>query len=216
MHVDHLIHAAGPAGLAAEAQRLAGALGAGWTPGGEHPSWGTRNAVIPLAGLTYLEVVEVADPAVAAGTAFGSAVAARCDGGGGWLGWVVAVDDVDAVAAGSGQVVAAGTRRRPDGSRLHWRTLGVEVLRTDPDLPFLITWDVPAALHPSAGAGPVPRLSRVEVAGDVARLAGRLGGDPQQALDGVRVEVRPPEPGTVPGLRAASFDTAAGRVRVPS
>ena len=65
MRLDHLAYAAGPEGLTSCVQRLGANLGAGFTDGGIHPSFGTRNFVLPLADGCYLEVVEALDhPAV--------------------------------------------------------------------------------------------------------------------------------------------------------
>lgn len=225
MQVDHVIYAAGPEGLDATAERLSRALGMGATPGGRHPSWGTRNAVIPLACTAYLEVVEVVDRPIALEADFGAAIAAGSDAGGGWLGWVVAVDDIGAWAARLGSAVAEGVRRRPDGTELRWRTLCSDILDTDPDLPFPITWDVPADQHPSAGdpgsstpGSSRPWLTGVELVGDPSRLAAwlgtELGSTPDVRLAGVTVEVRPPATGCVPGLCAVTFATPNGSVRL--
>ena len=48
MRLDHLSYAAGPEGLGACVQRLGARLGAAFTDGGLHPSFGTRNFVLPL------------------------------------------------------------------------------------------------------------------------------------------------------------------------
>src|SRR5690349_25083836 len=94
MRLDHLSYAAGPEGLAACVQRLGARLGAGFADGGLHPSFGTRNFVLPLADGTYLEVVEALDHPAADRAPFGRAVRARSLAGGGWLGWAVAVADI--------------------------------------------------------------------------------------------------------------------------
>ena len=62
-----------------------------------HPRFGTRNMILPLADRTYLEVVEVLDHPASDKAPFGQAVRARSALGGGWLGWVVAVDDITVV-----------------------------------------------------------------------------------------------------------------------
>ena len=97
MRLDHLSFAAGPDGLASTAQRLGGLLGKDFVDGGVHPRFGTRNMILPLAGDTYLEIVEVLDHPASDKAPFGQAVRARSALGGGWLGWVVAVKDISVV-----------------------------------------------------------------------------------------------------------------------
>ena len=94
MHVDHLSFAAGRDGLAATTSRLAAQLGGTFAEGGYHPRFGTQNQILPLAGGRYLEGVEVLDHPAAEKAPFGQAVRARAQDGGGWLGWVVATDDL--------------------------------------------------------------------------------------------------------------------------
>jgi len=65
VHLDHLSYAAGPEGLGACVQRIGANLGAAFSDGGLHPSFGTRNFVLPLAEGCYLEIVATLDhPAV--------------------------------------------------------------------------------------------------------------------------------------------------------
>ena len=121
MRLDHLSYAAGPDGLAGTAQRIGGLLGREFSEGGIHPRFGTRNMVLPLADHTYLEVVEVLDHPASDKAPFGQAVRARSALGGGWLGWVVAVDDIAGVEQRLGRESVAGNRRRPDGTELLWK-----------------------------------------------------------------------------------------------
>ena len=62
MRLDHLSYAAGPEGLASCVQRLGARLGAGFTDGGIHPTFGTRNFVLALAD-EYVVRELVYDPA---------------------------------------------------------------------------------------------------------------------------------------------------------
>ena len=72
----HLIYVADVTGLEDTAARLGSAIGVQPVPGGVHTTFGTCNAILPLAGLVYLEVVAVHDPGTAARSPFGNAVAA--------------------------------------------------------------------------------------------------------------------------------------------
>jgi hypothetical protein len=212
MRLDHLSYAAGPDGLASTAQRIGGLLGQGFTDGGVHPRFGTRNMILPLAGGTYLEIVEVLDHPASDKAPFGQAVRARSALGGGWLGWVVAVDDISVVEKRLGREAAVGSRHRPDGTELRWRQIGIHGLIADPQLPFFIQWDSPAELHPSAGADPEFSLACLEIAGDPQRVSEWLGETVEAPLEDVKVDWVAPH-GT-PGIIAAQVQTPNGLVRL--
>ena len=94
MHVDHVVYAVGPAGLTAEAERFEQELGVKSRDGGIHPRFGTQMRLIPLTDQRYIEIVEVLDHPAADKAPYGQAVRARQELGGGWLGWVISVDDL--------------------------------------------------------------------------------------------------------------------------
>ena len=213
MRLDHLSFAAGPDGLAGTAQRIGGLLGRDFVDGGVHPRFGTRNMVLPLADHTYLEVVEVLDHPASDKAPFGQAVRARSALGGGWLGWVVAVDDIATVEQRLGREAVAGNRHRPDGTELLWKQIGVNGLISDPQLPFFI------AVAQPRRAAPVDRrqpddwsLACLEIAGDPQRVSEWLGETVEAPLEDVKVEWVAPN-GT-PGIIAAQFQTPNGLVRV--
>jgi hypothetical protein len=212
MRLDHLSYAAGPDGLAGTAARLGALLGEEFTDGGIHPRFGTRNRVLPLASGTYLEVVEVLDHPASDKAPFGQAVRARSQLGGGWLGWVVSVEEMEKVEARLGRDSVQGNRHRPDGVELRWRQIGVTSLQNDPQLPFFVKWQSPPALHPSAGATGAVRLESIEIAGDPSRVNDWLGNCIEGPLEGVSVEWVSPM--GAPGLTAATFTTPNGPVRV--
>ncbi len=133
-------------------QRIGDLLGTAVRDGGVHPRFGTRNMILPMADDTYLEIVEVLDHPASDKAPFGQAVRARSALGGGWLGWVVAVDDITPVEERLGRASATGSRHRPDGTELVWQQIGVNGLIADPQLPFFIEWDSPATSTPA----PVP------------------------------------------------------------
>lgn len=211
MRLDHLSYAAGPEGLAACVQRLGARLGAAFTDGGLHPRFGTRNFVLPLAGGCYLEAVEALDHPAVDQAPFGRAVRARSQAGGGWMAWVIRVDDLVSVESRLGRQAADGHRRRPDGYELRWKQIGVNDLAADPQLPFFVHWESEAGEHPSAGGNTV-RLTGLEIAGDELRVDAYLGTSVAQPLDGITVDWVDGSDDT--GLVAASFTTASGAVRL--
>ncbi|HEX4977564.1 MAG TPA: VOC family protein [Nocardioides sp.] len=212
MRLDHLSYAAGPDGLAGTARRIGELLGEEFRDGGIHPRFGTRNMVLPLSQGTYLEVVEVLDHPASDKAPFGQAVRARSEAGGGWLGWVVSVPDINAVEQRLGREAADGNRHRPDGVELRWKQIGVQGLQSDPQLPFFVQWLTGDDLHPSSGASGVVHLECLEIAGDPHRVDEWLGDPAVDPLEDVKVEWVAPH-GT-PGIVAAQFSTADGLVRI--
>ncbi len=212
MRLDHLSYAAGPDGLGKTAARIGQLLGEEFADGGIHPRFGTRNVVLPLSLGTYLEIVDVLDHPASDKAPFGQAVRARSQRGGGWLGWVVAVDDITGIEHRLGRPAVLGNRHRPDGHELKWHQIGVEGLQSDPQLPFFVQWDSPADEHPSAGASGNLRLASLEIAGDPARVSEWLGNSVDGPLEGVEVDWVAPQ--GIPGVVAAQFETATGVVRI--
>jgi hypothetical protein len=211
MHLDHLSFAAGPEGLTETVARLSTLLGATFVDGGFHPRFGTRNQILPLTQGHYLEVVEVLDHPAADKVPFGQAVRARTAAGGGWLGWVVAVDDLVEVEQRLGRPAVEGHLRRPDGDLLEWQQVGVKGMQSDPQLPFFVRWLSDDAKHPSVGGQDVDLL-KLEIAGDRERLDDWLGGQTDAVLKDVEVDWTSPD--GLPGLEAAVFATPRGTVRI--
>ncbi len=212
MRLDHIVFAAGPGGLAGTTSRLAELLGEEFVSGGVHPRFGTRNSILPLTDGMYFEVVEVLDHPASDKAPFGQAVRARSELGGGWMGWVVAVDDIAPHEARLGREAVNGNRHRPDGVELLWKQLGVKGLQADPQLPFFVQWDIDPANHPSIGASGKVSLERLEIAGDPVRVSEWLGTTVEEPLEAVKVEWVAPN-GT-PGIVAAQFQTPQGLVRI--
>ena len=102
-------------------QRLGARLGSTFADGGIHPRFGTRNFTLPLQNGHYLEVVCPLDHPSSDSTPFGKAVSQRAAEGGGWLTWVVAVDDVSKIEKRLGRAAVDGHRTKPDGKDLAWK-----------------------------------------------------------------------------------------------
>jgi hypothetical protein len=128
--------------------------------GGVHPGRGTRNALLSLGPRQYLEII-APDPtqseseiAVPSATALVAMLRKLKEPR--LVGWGAHTDDISSVAKKA--TVAGlkfggpldGSRVRPDGKTLRWKTL---VLENDFDgiLPFLIEWSGDS-VHPSQDA----------------------------------------------------------------
>ena len=211
MRVDHVVYAAEHDGVHATAERLAKLIGVRPVDGGIHPRFGTRNVILPLAHERYVEVVEVLEHPAADKAPFGQVVRARSEAGGGWLGWVVRVDDIAEQEARLGREAVQGNRHRPDGVELRWKQLGVKGLQADPQLPFFIAWEGTAP-HPSADADTEVTIESLTIAGDPDRVRDWLG-LPADYTSTV-IDFSWVAPHGTPGLMAVTFDTPQGEVTV--
>ena len=211
MRVDHVVYAAEHDGARATAERLAVQLGVEGVDGGVHPRFGTRNVILPLLGDRYLEVVEVLDHPASDKAPFGQVVRARSAAGGGWLGWVLSVDDISVQEQRFGRESVNGNRHRPDGVELRWKQLGVKGLQSDPQLPFFVEWDSEAP-HPS-GVGPTDcALRSLEIAGDPDRVRDWIGVDRDYVPEGIDFNFVHPHGN--PGILSVTFETPNGPVTV--
>jgi hypothetical protein len=149
--VDHILLPV--ADLEAGARTLRERHGLQAIAGGRHPKVGTANMIVPL-GRQYLELIAIADPQEAEASRLGRRVAAALDEGRMFVAWALRTRNLDAMR---GKLLAAGwdlppigegSRQRPDGQVLHWRTQDVESGAEPIALPFVIEWDVPDGLHP--------------------------------------------------------------------
>ena len=213
MHVDHLVFAVGPAGLSAESARLGELLGVRPRDGGFHPRFGTRNNILPLAGDRYVEVVEVLEHPAAEKAPFGQAVRARSELGGGWMGWVVSVDELAPFEERLHRESVPGSRHFPDGRLLEWRQVGVKGLLADPQLPYFIHWESPADVLPAAlSSDSTVELVEIEIAGTRTRVEEWLGVGIGEQFDDVALNFT--SQNGQPGLAAATFRPESGLVRI--
>lgn len=210
MRLDHVSYAAGPDGLRPTAERLCNELGVEAVDGGVHPRFGTRNVVIPLRGDQYVEVVEVLDHPAADKAPFGQAVRARSGAGGGWLAWVLAVDDLTPLESRIGRPAVDGNRHLPDGTQLHWRQLGVASVVEDPQLPYFVQWAVAEDRHPSRVGPSAVSMVGLTIAGERETVLDWLGGETSVqdlAVEWIAAEGHP-------GLRAVTFASPRGTVTI--
>ena len=121
--------------------------------GGSHPGVGTRNALLSLGGRQYLEII-APDPAQAA---FNFQIDIRALREPRLITWAARATDINAIAKNAreaGQQIFGprdGSRARPDGKLLQWKTLGILNkfgLQGVEPIPFFIEWATDSA-HPS-------------------------------------------------------------------
>jgi catechol 2,3-dioxygenase-like lactoylglutathione lyase family enzyme len=133
--------------------------------GGVHPGRGTQNALLSLGELRYLEIIAL-DPAQP-DSQYPLAAYLRGITEPRLVGWAAHPGDLGVFASKlreAGVVFEGptpGSRKRPDGRLLQWRTLN---LKDDSGvLPFFIEWSTDSP-HPSSDAPQGCRLLRFELA----------------------------------------------------
>jgi hypothetical protein len=190
--IDHVV--IGVADPDAGASELAEELGLDFSAGGRHPSSGTFNRIAFL-GDSYLELMGVEDPKLAAEGPIGAAALRAIEAGGGLATYALLDDAIESTVAGlraagsSIGPVTPGTRRRPDGELVEFWAAAAE--RLGPDVPpFLIKhtyvgaeWGIAALAARRAASHPIGSpaiLARLDVAtpdpaGLAADYAAQLG-----------------------------------------
>jgi Glyoxalase-like domain len=109
--------------------------------------------------------------------------------------------DFDATAARLDLEIRNGSRTRPSGEVVAWRSAGMEAAARRPWLPFFIEWRDPS-MFPGRTAPASANLVRIELECDADELAEWLG-----AHD-LPLDLRP---GTA-GIVAVTVESAAGAV----
>lgn len=214
MRIDHVSYAAGPEGLQETAERLGEQLGVRPMDGGIHPRFGTRNVILPLADNRYLEVVGCLDHPASDKAPFGQAVKARSERGGGWMAWVVSVDDLAPVEERLGRGAVDGNRHTPEGVELEWKQIGVKNVIDHGNLPFFVRWISAPEVHPSQLASSTARLSGLTIGGEAPVVRAWLGiGDQPEGDFESNVEFGFVEDDE-PALYDVTFETAHGTVTI--
>jgi len=200
--LDHISYATSHDQLVDVVQRLGSRIGSAFIDGGIHPRFGTRNFTLPLKNGHYLEVVCPLDHPAAEESAFGKAVTTRASEGGGWMSWVVATNDISPVEERLGRSSVEGSRKRPDGTELRWKQLGVLGTIKDSQLPFFIEWL--SQDHPSLDGKATAEIKKIDISGDEKTIESWLGSNPKGAFKDVEVKY----------LDASNFDGETGIISV--
>jgi hypothetical protein len=140
MRLDHVSYAASHDQISDVVNRIGSQIGTAFIDGGIHPKFGTRNFTAPLLNGQYIEVVCSLDHPATELTPFGRAVKKKSEEGGGWMSWVLAVDDISKIETSFGRSAMDGERKKPNGSILKWRQIGVIEVLEDFSQPFFVEW----------------------------------------------------------------------------
>jgi len=213
MKLDHISYAASHDQLIDVVQRLGSILGSPFIDGGLHPRFGTRNFILPLKNGHYLEVVCPIEHPAAELSPFGKVVSQRAAEGGGWLTWVVSTEEITPIEERLKRKSVIGSRKRPDGSELQWKQLGVLGTLSDAQLPFFIEWLTKS--HPSTDGKPSVEITKLELCGSETIVENWLGADLTKTFDGIEIEWKnPKEHDDTSGILAVHFNTQNGLVRI--
>jgi len=179
--VDHLLLGVGDLDRGIEWLRKTTGVKA--VAGGSHPGVGTRNALVSLGGRRYLEIL-APDPEQAE---YEFRIDVRKLEDPRLITWAAGSDQVDAVAKRARDAGCEilgpqeGSRARPDGKLLRWRTVAVKndlgAAGVEP-IPFFIEW-ARDSTHPSRDSPRGCALAALQIEhpnpGAVADLLAKLG-----------------------------------------
>ncbi len=155
-HIDHLVYTA--PSLEEGITQIESIFGITPIVGGQHPQYGTHNALLSLGDSTYLEII-APDPALSLpvkGILFGD----RFNQKPGLATWVLRTDEIEQLQSRATRnglalgTVEEGRRDKPDGTTLTWKLTNPYAFPYNGTIPFLISWGDsphPAKALPKAG-----------------------------------------------------------------
>jgi hypothetical protein len=168
MRLDHVSYVASHDQISDVVNRIGSQIGTAFVDGGIHPKFGTRNFTAPLLNGQYIEIVCPLDHPATDATPFGQAVKKKADAGGGWMTWVISVEDIKLAEKVLERNSVEGVRRKPDGTTLKWKQIGVLEVLNDSKNPFFIEWI--SMNHPSKDGSPRARISKIVMNGEFKDL----------------------------------------------
>jgi hypothetical protein len=137
-------------------------------------------------------------------------VSKKVESGGGWLTWVVTVDDLSSMEEKLERKAVEGHRKKPDGNELFWRQIGVLDTLDQASNPFFIQWK--SESHPSTERESNIALSAIEIYGDPDLLRQRYGLSGLFSQGEVQFDWIQDETDT--GIESVTFLTQNGQVRI--
>jgi hypothetical protein len=150
--LDHLVYVT--TDVTRTMQELGNRVGVSPSPGGKHPAWGTRNALLALGPLIYLEIMgpdpELSRPGLQRPFRIDSLARPKL------ATWVVRSENLhNIVEAGKRAGVDLGevqskSRNKPDGTIIAWMMTDLLTNRENGIIPYFINWG--NSMHPAIGA----------------------------------------------------------------
>ena len=213
MRLDHVSYATSHENISDVVQRLGSLLAVEFTDGGIHPRFGTRNFTAPLSDAMYIEVVCPLDHPAADATPFGMAVSSKSNLGGGWLAWAFATEKIQMIEEKIGRKSLQGSRKKPDGSILTWKQLGVLEILEAPELPFFVEWE--GAVHPSDSSDSKISISEIHFAQKNPLEHSAFGAEIDLSLKNRNIKISVVESEfSDRGIVAVTFSTSSGLIKV--
>ena len=209
MRLDHVSYVASHDQISDVVNRIGSQIGTAFVDGGMHPKFGTRNFTAPLLKGQYIEVVCPMDHPATDSTPFGRAVKKKADEGGGWMTWVLATDNISKVEKNLGRKAVDGQRKKPNGSILQWKQLGVLDILEDSQQPFYIEWV--SKEHPSSDGIAYANLSELFIVGEEDSILKSLNEFKEVVLKNTKLKFIKSEFESS-GIKEISFDFKGNKV----
>jgi len=190
--LDHLVYATPD--LGATIERLEQLFSVRAAIGGQHPGWGTKNALLALGPKAYLEIMgpDPTQPEPKQPRPFDMDTLSKPR----LMTWVARTDDIQSVIdKAKRQELDLGelqekSRKKPDGSILKWTMTDLRKNRKDGTIPYFINWG--DSEHPAENSPKGCRLIKLEVfhpdAKRVNELLKNLGIDLKVGLGSVALK----------------------------
>ena len=209
MRLDHVSYVASHDQISDVVNRIGSQIGTAFVDGGMHPKFGTRNFTAPLLNSQYIEVVCPMDHPATDSTPFGRAVKKKAEEGGGWMTWVLATENISKVEENLGRKAVDGQRKKPNGSILQWKQLGVLDILEDSQQPFYIEWV--SKEHPSSDGIAHANLSELFIVGEEDSILKSLNEFKEVVLKNTKFTFIKSEFGSS-GIKEICFDFKGNKV----
>jgi hypothetical protein len=211
MRLDHVSYVASHDQISDVVNRIGSQIGTAFIDGGIHPKFGTRNFTAPLLNGQYIEVVCPMDHPATDATPFGRAVKKKAEEGGGWLSWVFNVDDISLIEDKFGRKAVEGNRKKPDGTELRWKQIGVKDIFFMNELPFFVQWQTKN--HPSEDGTAEAKIKKLYISSENKLEKSFFKKEIDNSLTNTDIEwINPSQIDNFIGIDSVDFETRNGLI----